>query len=94
MFLKSLSIAKVILALKYVENINIKLEIIIDNIKKVKSIEKLLTFSISGNVSLIIKKKLLLIGWLKKAEVNGIIELMPISWKIRPSNKARTKILR
>lgn len=33
-----------------------------DNIKKVKSIEKLLTFSISGNVSLIIKKKLLLIG--------------------------------
>ena len=94
MFLKSLSIANVIFALKYVENIKIKFDKIIQDTKKVKSIEKLLIFSNIGKTSFIFRKKLLSVGCSKKVDVKGMIELIPINWKAKPIIKVKTNIQR
>ena len=94
MFLKSLSIAKAIFALKYVDNMKIKLDKIMHNTKKVKSTEKLLMFPKIGKIFFTFKKKLLSVGCSKKVDVRGMIELMPISWKTKPINKVKTKIQR
>lgn len=78
-FLISLSIAKVIFALRYVENIKIKFEIITHIVKKVKNKKKLLVPFKKGKILATINVTLLSLGWSKNVVVSGTIELMPIN---------------